>query len=81
MNDLISIEAITDHIYSIRGLRVMIDRDLAELYDVETKVLKQAVRRNKKRFPEDFMFTVTNQELRNLRSPSIVSSFIFADNL
>lgn len=46
---------IKDKIYSIRGLQVMLDRDLAELYGVETRVLNQAVKRNLKRFPEDFM--------------------------
>lgn len=56
MKDLISAESITSRIYFIRGQKVMLDRDLAELYGVETKVLKQAVRRNIKRFPEDFMF-------------------------
>ncbi len=51
----------------------MLDRDLAELYDVETKVFKQAVRRNSKRFPEDFMFVLTNQEVKNLRSQIVTS--------
>jgi hypothetical protein len=53
----------------------MLDRDLAELYGVETKVLKQAVRRNEKRFPEDFMFVLSNQEVRNLRSQIVTSSW------
>ena len=53
----------------------MLDRDLAELYGVETKVLKQAVRRNKKRFPADFMFVLSNQEVRNLRSQLVTSSW------
>jgi flagellar capping protein FliD len=51
----------------------MLDRDLAELYGVETKVLKQAVRRNQKRFPPDFMFVLSNQEVRNLRSQIVTS--------
>ena len=51
-----------------RGIKVMIDRDLAELYGVETKALKQAVRRNIKRFPEDFMFELTFKEESSLRS-------------
>ena len=67
MNDLISIEEITSRIYFIRGHKVMIDRDLAELYGVETKQLKRAVRRNIDRFPHDFMFILTNQQVRNLR--------------
>ena len=52
-------EIIMNKIYLIRGVKVMPDRDLAELYGVETKVLKQAVRRNKKRFPIDFMFEMS----------------------
>ena len=50
------IEVIKHRIYEVRGLRVMLDRDLAELYGVGTKVLNQAVKRNFERFPEDFMF-------------------------
>lgn len=61
-------ESITNRIYLIRGQRIMLDRDLAELYGVETKRLKEQVRRNISRFPEDFMFILTNQEVRNLRS-------------
>ena len=49
-------------IYEIRGMKVMLDRDLAKLYGVETKVLNQAVKRNLKRFPEDFMFQLTKEE-------------------
>ena len=54
-------------IYVIRGHKVMLDRDLAELYDVETKYLKRQVRRNDKRFPEDFMFEMTKEELTDWR--------------
>lgn len=61
-------ELITDKIYLIRGQKVMIDRDLAKLYGVETKVLKQAVKRNISRFPEDFMFDLTKKEADSLRS-------------
>ena len=50
-------------IHEIRGHKVMLDRDLAKLYGVETKVLNQAVKRNIKRFPEDFMFQLSNEEL------------------
>ena len=57
---------IQNKIYEIRGIRVMLDFDLAELYQVETKVLKQAVRRNLDRFPEDFMFEITEQEYNSL---------------
>lgn len=55
-------EKITDKIYLIRGKKIMIDRDLAELYGVETRVLNPAVRRNVKRFPDDFMFQLTLDE-------------------
>jgi len=75
MNDLIPVEKITDKIFMIRGQKVMIDRDLAELYGVETKRLNEQVRRNISRFPEDFMFELTNQEVRNLRSQIATSSW------
>ena len=64
----VPIERITGKIYAIRGQNVMLDRDLAELYGVQTKVLKQAVRRNINRFPEDFMFELSKDEFKNLRS-------------
>jgi len=54
-------------IYLIRGLKVMIDSDLAELYGVETKILNRGVRRNLERFPEDFMFQLTREEYTSLR--------------
>jgi len=54
--------AITGRIHNVRGQKVMLDRDLAELYGVQVKVLKQAVRRNLERFPEDFMFELTIEE-------------------
>ena len=66
-------EAIINKIYLIRGQKVMIDRDLAELYGVETKALKQAVRRNKERFPPDFMFEMSLEELDNWRSQFVTS--------
>ena len=62
------IEVLKHHIYEVRGLRVMLDRDLAELYGVETKVLNQAVKRNFERFPEDFMFKLNKGEWVSLRS-------------
>jgi len=70
MNNSVSIpdEIITNKIYLIRNLKVMIDKDLAELYAVETKQLKRQVRRNIERFPEDFMFELNEQEFENLRS-------------
>ncbi len=64
----IPLERITGKIFLIRKEKVMLDSDLAELYGVETRVLKQAVRRNAERFPEDFMFQLTLDEYRSLRS-------------
>ena len=61
-------------IYLIRGQKVMLDRDLADLYGVETKVLKQAVRRNMDRFPDDFMFVLDPDELENWRSQFVTSN-------
>jgi hypothetical protein len=65
---------IQSKIYTIRGLQVMLDRDLAELYDVETKVFNQAVKRNINRFPENFRFQLTLEEDKNLRSQFVTSS-------
>jgi len=62
-------------IYNVRGSKVMIDSDLANLYGVETKRLKESVRRNLERFPEDFMFILTNEEVRILRSQIATSSW------
>ena len=67
-NLILSDEVVIHKIFLLRGLKVMLDMDLAELYGVETKQLKRAVRRNTKRFPEDFMFELTNEELENWRS-------------
>ena len=61
------IKSIQNRIFEIRGERVMIDRDLAALYETETKRLKEAVNRNIKRFPKDFMFQLTKEEFENLR--------------
>jgi hypothetical protein len=61
-------EIVVSKIFLIRGHKVMVDRDLAELYKVETKQLKRAVRRNIERFPKDFMFEITNKESESLRS-------------
>ena len=66
-------EVVINRIYEIRGKKVMIDRDLAELYGVETKRLKEAVRRNKSRFPSDFMFEMTSEEF-NIWRTQIASS-------
>lgn len=61
-------------IYTVRGLNVMLDSDLAEMYGVETKVLNQAVKRNSNRFPADFMFQVTEAEAESLRSQIVTSN-------
>src|SRR5215203_3627849 len=61
-------ELVMNKIYLVRGLKVMLDNDLADLYDIETKRLKEAVRRNIDRFPEDFMFELTQDEFESLRS-------------
>lgn len=61
------IQSVQNRIYEIRGERIMLDYDLAILYEVETKVLNQTVKRNHKRFPEDFMFQLTKQEFEALR--------------
>jgi hypothetical protein len=66
--DLVSCEKIATSIQVLRGQKVLLDSDLAELYGVETKVLLQAVRRNSKRFPEDFMFELSEDEWQSLRS-------------
>lgn len=67
MRALIPIEVIEHKIFLIRGLKVMLDSDLAELYGVETKVLKRAVKRNEDRFPDDFMFILTSDEYESIR--------------
>jgi len=66
-------EAVISKIYLLRGQKVMLDRDLAELYGVETKALKQAVRRNMNRFPSDFMFEMSAEELDSWRSQIVTS--------
>ena len=75
MKDMVPQEIIENKIYLIRGHKVMLDRDLARLYGVPTKVLNQAVKRNHKRFPNDFMLLLTLQEVRNLRSQFVTSSW------
>ena len=67
-NLLIPDDIIMQKIYWVRNQKVMLDRDLADLYGVETKVLKQAVKRNIDRFPDDFMFELTRDEFDSLRS-------------
>ena len=66
---------IKNSIHEIRGKRVILDYELAKMYEVETRVLKQAVRRNIDRFPEDFMFELTEEEMKNLTSQFVMSSW------
>lgn len=68
------LQIIQNKIFEIRGLRVILDFDLAALYGTETKVLKQAVRRNLKRFPSDFMFELSFEEFESLRSQNVTSN-------
>ena len=74
MPDIIPVEKLVNKIYLFRGVKVMLDRDLAELYGVETKVLNQAVKRNINRFPLDFMFQLDDEEFEILRSQIVTSS-------
>lgn len=67
-------QSIQNRIYEIRSERVMLDFDLAAIYEVETKTLNQAVKRNSKRFPEDFMFRLTNEEWQKMRSQFVTAS-------
>ena len=79
MNKLTVIDSsdIQDKIFTIRGVQVILDRDLAKLYQVETKVFNQAVKRNVQRFPQNFRFQLTKEELQNLRSQNVT----FKENL
>lgn len=72
---VVPLERITESILWLRGQKVMLDVDLADLYGVETKVLLQSVKRNLDRFPEDFAFQLTSQEFSNLRSQILTSSW------
>lgn len=73
MKDKGELQVIQNKIYEIRGCKVMLDSDLAELYQVETRVLNQAVKRNIDRFPEDFMFQLTSQEWNNMSSQFVMT--------
>jgi hypothetical protein len=68
------VNIIQQKIYEIRGHKVILDFDLAELYEVSTKALNQAVKRNIKRFPKDFMFQLTTKDLRGMRSQIVTAS-------
>jgi prefoldin subunit 5 len=61
------IQSLQNRIYEIRGQRVILDKDIAQLYEIETKVLNQSVKRHIERFPEDFMFQLTNEEIDKIR--------------
>ena len=71
----IPIERLQRHIFIIRDIKVMLSSDLADLYGVEVKVLNQAVKRNKERFPADFVFQLTHDEFSNLKSQIVTSSW------
>ena len=73
-NSLIPIERIENRILFIRGHKVMLDSDLAEIYGVETRAFNQAIRRNSERFPSDFMFQLTRQDLTTLMSQNVISN-------
>ncbi len=73
MNDL---EIIRSKIYDIRGQKVMLDRDLAAMYGVETRALNQAVKRNADRFPEDFMFQLSDEEVEKWKSQIVMSNSV-----
>jgi hypothetical protein len=74
LKNFLPVERITNKIYLIRDQKVLLDSDLAELYDVEKKQLVQAVKRNIIRFPDDFMFRLSNSEFENLRSQIVTSN-------
>ena len=75
LQSLVAEQKILNRIYAIRGEKVMLDQDLAEMYGVETKQLKRQVKRNMDRFPKDFMFELTKKEFENLRSQIGTSSW------
>lgn len=72
---IVNDEVVVSRIHTVRGHRVMLDSDLAGLYQVETRGLNQAVKRNQRRFPEDFMFVLTTEEWENLKSQNVTSSW------
>lgn len=80
MNDIFKKEElqalIQSKIYVIRGMKVMLDRDLAELYGVETRTLNQKVKRNTRRFPPDFMFQMTKEDIEEWKSQIVISNSI-----
>ena len=73
MGNLIPTETITQKIFFVRGHKVLLDRDLSQLYGIETKHLKRQVRRNIERFPEDFMFQLSKKKFENWRCQFVTS--------
>ncbi len=73
-DEIFELTKIKEKICTIRGIQVMLDSDIAKLYGVEVRVLNQAVKRNKERFPEEFMFQLTKEEYENLRAQIATSS-------
>lgn len=71
---LIKYEELRSKIYTIRGLQIMVDRDLASLYNVETRVLNQAVKRNRERFPDEYCFQLNDDEFLNWKSQIVMSN-------
>jgi hypothetical protein len=78
---IVRVERIEKSILQVRGLKVMLDRDLAELYGVETRVLNQTVRRNAERFPPDFMFKLTRDEITRISQVVISSNLKFSKSV
>ena len=74
MNEITTTNTINEKIYLIRGVYVMLDSELAQIYGVETRTFNQVVKRNSERFPEKFRFQLTEQEYTNLRSQFVISS-------
>ena len=73
------LESVKNKIFMIREVQVMLDKDLAELYSIDTRVLKQAVNRNKKRFPHDFIFVLSDSEIEFLVSQNVIPSKKYLD--
>ena len=72
----ISLDSLETRIFTVRGLSVLLDSDLAQLYGVDTKARLQAMRRNRNRFPQDFLFQLSNQEVEILRSVTAVDAIV-----
>ncbi len=74
LEGLVGEQKILSRIYVVRGEKIMLDKDLAELFGIETRALKQAVKRNIERFPKDFMFAMTNKEIDSMVSQNVIPS-------